>query len=84
MTQAPGLYEIGVGFYSDIAPNFCILVNDEPIGKRGGGSELPQHPSGNVAGYTQHDFISLPKRAFISVQYSGALASTGFLSLRKL
>ena len=42
------------------------------------------HTSGNIAGLTLLDFISLPARAKISFAYNGEGNTEGFFGMRKL
>lgn len=93
---APGLYEIGVGFYSKKEPSVQIQVNGEGVLTLFKDSDIIEkhnstrvkdigsHPAGNIIGLTHQDYISLPARARISFIFDGTHKAEGFISLKKL
>jgi len=96
ISVAPGLYEINFGFFVRKIPSIKILVNDEVVTTAVNSSSYvihhssgrlkthAGHPSGNITGLTMVDFLSLPPRARISIQYDGEPNAEGFLGLKKL
>lgn len=93
---APGLYEIGIGFYSKKNPNVQVQINGEAVFTLYKESDTVEkhnstkvkdigtHPSGNVMGLTHQDYISLPARARVSFIFDGTHKAEGFVSLKKL
>jgi hypothetical protein len=84
LTNAPGLYEIALGFFCQKKPTVQVLVNGETILTCvNSASYVIHHGSGkltnggkqcvgNMTGLTLIDFIALPARARISISYSSS------------
>lgn len=79
----PGLYEIIFGFFARHKPTITLLVNGEPVLQRVVRTAKTPRGQASVAGVTQVEFLVLPGRASVSVNYSGD-PGEGFIGLKKL
>ena len=81
-----GFYEIDFAVFSRKRPSVELLVNGEAvlIEFSNQGKTWGRHSDGNIIGACAVEFLSLPKRARVSMTYSGESGAEGFLSLKKL
>ena len=96
VANAPGLYEVTLGFFVRKKPAIQLLVNGEPVmaavnsasyvlhHSSGRLTSVGRHTAGNVTGLTLVDFLALPPKARIAVTYNGESGGEGFISLKKL
>ena len=94
LTVAPGLYEITFGFYTAKRPLVQVIVNGEPVittvnqvsnTLSQSGKVKSKQCMSNVGGLTGSEFLMLPARARISLNFSGkSNGADGFLGLKKL
>jgi hypothetical protein len=80
---SPGLYEVTFGFFARHKPTITLLVNGEPVLQRVVKTSKTSRPQAPVSGVTQVEFLALPSRASVSVNYSGE-PGEGFVGLKKL
>ena len=92
--SAPGLYALSFGFYSKRQPNVQILVNNEVAMSVGSNANqatnaaaittVGRHSAGNICGLTINEYVALPARARLSLNFECEHLGEGFLQLRKL
>jgi len=83
ITVAPGLYEVIFGFFARQKPTITLLVNGEPVLQRVVRTVKPSRSQHPISGVTQVEFLALPSRASVSVNYAGE-PGEGFIGLKKL
>jgi hypothetical protein len=85
LALSAGLYQVSFGVFSRKKSSIQLLVNGEVVITEGNlnGKAIGKHSSGNLAGNTCHEYLSLPARARIALAFSGEPCE-GFLGIKKL
>jgi len=89
---APGLYQLVFGLYSKKSSTAHVYVNGEAIlaaskDTQNGALKVQnvgRHSAGNITGLTYSDFVALPARSRLSIQFGCDSQGEGFFMLRKL
>lgn len=86
LVTSPGIYEVIFAVFSRKRPSIELLVNGEAvlIEFSSQGKTWGRHSDGNVTGACAVEYLALPKRARVSMTYSGESGAKGILSLKKL